>query len=105
MRFNKIALFFSISTIWVVVVKGELINAPNTRLGFPSRTQSVANALYSAIELPLTVFPHEQMKEEVKTMKEKILDQSKEQFKALHPDARFGHVKRKKQFRWHNFPE
>ncbi|CAS00605.1 Protein CBG27142 [Caenorhabditis briggsae] len=96
MRFNKVSLFSSLFVVWVAIANCELINEPNPRLGFPQRNQSVANALYSAIELHLSVVPPEQIQEEIDTMKKKIRIQSREQYQRLHPDAEFNYKIQKK---------
>ncbi|CAL2045456.1 unnamed protein product [Caenorhabditis brenneri] len=91
MRFNKISLLPTLFTIWIVSSNGLLINEPNPRLGFPSRSQSTANALYSAIELSLATFPHGQIKKEVNDMKKNILRHSQQQYTNMNPKAVLGY--------------
>lgn len=47
----------------------NLLQYPNPKLGFPDRARSVANAVYSAIELSLVTFPFEKIEDEVAEMK------------------------------------
>ncbi|CCD71321.2 KilA-N domain-containing protein [Caenorhabditis elegans] len=81
------------------------MNQANPRLGFPPNTQSVANALYSAIELSLAAISHDQIQKEVDALKRNMQELSRQQYKKVKPDANFAYeVEKTRGFKYQPLP-